>query len=244
MTDIDAMKLARFYAERRNVSSYIGDYSHMISQLSYNPLAIRLCIDSLQFGKDLNTILCNINSEISSYSYKNLLEVLDEKSIAMLEALFLQNHLAREEIAGILECSMDDVANAVQQLRRTSLILIKNNEEGERFYLNDSIRSYLAFSEINMKVRTKILDRFNQNKRFIEDMRGKQREAKISHNNIWYIPANLPSDLQKLIFSAKSNKIKNDLSKVFSLVKEFNSKEDLYGKYIEYWNVRSFLAKK
>lgn len=64
MTDIDAMKLARFYAERRNVSSYIGDYSHMISQLSYNPLAIRLCIDSLQFGKDLNTIYVTLTAKL------------------------------------------------------------------------------------------------------------------------------------------------------------------------------------
>lgn len=242
MNETDALKLARFYAERRNVSSCISDYNNLVSKLRYNPLAIRLSIDSLQFGKDINTILCNINSEINSYSYKNLLEVLDEKSIAMLEALFLQNHLTREEIAGILECSLDDVANAVQQLRRTSLILIKNDDEGERFYLNDSIRSYLAFSEINMKVRTKILEKFNQNKRVIEDIRGKQREANISHNNLWYIPENLPSDLQKLILTAK--RIKNDLSKVLPLAQELSSKEDLYGKYIEYWNIRSFLAKR
>lgn len=76
MTDIDAAILARNYARRRSIQ-YLQDkdFQYISNKLQNNPLAIRLCIDTLlSSGKKLNELLNDVSGDIAEYSYKNLIE--------------------------------------------------------------------------------------------------------------------------------------------------------------------------
>lgn len=245
MTDIDAAILARNYARRRSIQ-YLQDkdFQYISNKLQNNPLAIRLCIDTLlSSGKKLNELLNDVSGDIAEYSYKNLIESISENSVEILELLFLQKSLTREEIAELLGKNIDDIATSIAQLRKTSLLLSSQLDSEEIYYINEGIRNFLMLSERNLKIREQIYNKLRKNQAILNEINNRRKET--HKNNMWFIPGNLPKELQKIIFSiSKQSRKKDNFAEIKKLFNLLTVNEHMYEKYDIYWRMKAHLLSK
>lgn len=240
MDTADAELLARSYARRKSVASINeSDIPKIASKLSNNPLAIRLFVDSVNAsGKKMDEILSDVSGDIAEFSYKNLIEALQPRTIEVLELLFLQKSLTREEIVELTESGVDEIAFAISQLRKTSLLVSSQLDGCEKYDINEGVRSFLTFSQKNMHIREQLLRKIQKNKTILNEI--ENRRLNLNKNNNWFIPTDLPSELQKIIFNCgKVLKKRNRIQEVKKQYAALTMNEKRYEKYDIYWRTKA-----
>lgn len=200
----DAIQLARTYLIKRNG----GLNEHKIEENKlkkiaemcfFNPLAIRLTIDLYLKGGSIDSSIQCANKEIAQFSFRNLIDALSEDAIKVLECLYIKPNITRVDLRDILGLSEDEVAENIQQLSNTSLIIRKTNDEAETYKLGESISNLLLANPRNIEIRGKIQNDIAQRAQAIAVHEQQQRRLGIEKNNINYIDDKLPSALKILL---------------------------------------------
>ncbi|MDD4912492.1 MAG: NB-ARC domain-containing protein [Sideroxydans sp.] len=183
----------------------------IITGCQFNPLAIRLVIDSFIAGKDISSSLQDTTEEVTSFSFANLLEALSDDANNVLEALFVIDRPTRSELCEALEADLDRVSSAIAELVRTSLVLRSDNEAGEVYMLGTSIRELLRSSPRNRKVRSSTLEWVQKTRASAAEALRRQVEKNVSILDILYVPTGTNSSLIPLAGQISAATKKRDL---------------------------------
>ena len=236
----DSLILARSYSIRRNLT-HLGESEFEKTSIACknNPLAIRLTIDAVSAGLELQGAIGKVVGEVTEFSYKNLISSLSIETIKTLELLFINDGLSRVEMADLLNFNLDEVAATLLALRKTSLILVKQEKDhGHEFYaLNDSVRDLLATNPTNIEVRNSLAEEINKKRSKISEIQSDQKKFKIDKLHHNFIPDNIPENLQILIketYQLTSRKRK-DFEKLTILYKQYLNASELYSGEGIFW---------
>ncbi|MDC4717567.1 tetratricopeptide repeat protein [Acinetobacter baumannii] len=257
-----AIHLARTYSSKRGMQPLTEDsYLELTKGCFYNPLAIRLTIDLLLTGRDIPSSLNVANKEIAEFSYNNLINVLSENSIAILEAIFVEDISTRLSLCELLNKSIDEISSAIGELSRTSLISRTSSDQGESYKLSDSVRDLLLISPKNINIRSTVQDLILKRRNLSNEIDIRQNEKEIPTWHSDYIPHDTNHNLKILVTKVNSGVKKgynnteiainlfrnlkdakhiyesNDLyhrsyGRVLELLKDYNLAEEAYKKAI------------
>ena len=146
------INLSRNYFRKRGVQNIEQSTLEKIAEMSnYNPLAIRLTVDLFIKGVDINQSISQSQKDIASFSYKNLIESLNENSIAILEAIYVLSNSTKAELTEFLNFSHEEISESINELSKTSLIIRVTNDFGiDSYKLSDSIRDLLLVNPKNI----------------------------------------------------------------------------------------------
>jgi hypothetical protein len=204
LNENNAKHLARIYATRRNAAGLMNDNAieKIVQRTRFNPLAIRLGVDAYMLGSQLEDALEVAARDVLAFSYTNLLEVISNESIAILECLFLQDPQSRIELAENLSTSIDQIAQGLGELTRTSLIL-RNNENREELYsLYPAIRDLLLINPRDAALRSTIQKKIYQRRESI--LGHETRQGNLSRFHVEYVEPDLPVMVRNICFETNS----------------------------------------
>ncbi|MBF4227766.1 ATP-binding protein, partial [Vibrio anguillarum] len=86
-----SVALARNYFRKRGVMNIQQRTLQDIAKAAnHNPLAIRLTVDLYLKGNDIPESIQRSQKDIASFSYKNLIDAIDDTAVSILEAIFAQ----------------------------------------------------------------------------------------------------------------------------------------------------------
>lgn len=158
-----AIQLTATYSRRRAADVPSERFSELVSGCDFNPLAIRLTVDAFVAGKDLTSATGQTHLQVVEYAYDKLISSLSDPERVFLELLFVSpSPITRDEAAGVLEWSVDQVAETVQQLSRTSLVTRDAGEREEVYSLTSSLRDLLLIQPADAEGRERIQQRIRQ----------------------------------------------------------------------------------
>ncbi|HCM5630907.1 TPA: hypothetical protein N3045_003804 [Klebsiella pneumoniae] len=202
-----AMHLARNYFRKRGVSQLIeSELETIVSKTNYNPLAIRLTVDLFLRGQDLPSSISQSQKDIAAFSYRNLIDTLLPASIAILEAIFSSGASSRNELAEILTLDNDEVAQSVNELSKTSLIIRSlDDSEQDLFSLSDSIRDLLLVNPKNIEVRKHVSETIRKRRIMLQEHSRSQEQRGVTKFDEDYIPSDTPDGLKML--GVETNKL-------------------------------------
>jgi hypothetical protein len=167
-----ATLLARNYLSRRGGAGLdITTTEKLVERTDCNPLAIRICVDGIVTGLDVNSALAQARENILEFSYTNLIRHLPNPSNRVLEGLFAANQkLTRSDLCYLLNTGSDDIAVGVQALLRTSLISRHSEESTESYSLSSSIRDLLLRNPLDEATRSSVFARLAEQESFIQSI--------------------------------------------------------------------------
>jgi len=231
LEDKSAQHLARLYYARRGGDVTGEDNIRKIVKSCFcNPLAIRLTLDLVLKGSELPDSINVANKQIAEFSYNNLIQALTINSIKILEAIFVEDTSTRLSLCEILSMSIDEVADSISELTRTSLINRNINGEKEEYQLNNSVRDLLLQSPRNIEVRNDVQNKIRKRRQISQDIDIKQAENQIHDFHYNYIPVNTNENLKILVkdlnHAFKGGKLKTELA--ISFYKRFSEASILY----------------
>ncbi|MBF4313343.1 hypothetical protein EAY03_26640, partial [Vibrio anguillarum] len=94
-----SVALARNYFRKRGVMNIQQRTLQDIAKAAnHNPLAIRLTVDLYLKGNDIPESIQRSQKDIASFSYKNLIDAIDDTAVSILEAIFAQQVSNRTEL--------------------------------------------------------------------------------------------------------------------------------------------------
>ncbi|MGB8421619.1 NB-ARC domain-containing protein [Paraburkholderia sp.] len=200
LNDGNAKHLARLYATRKNVKELVAEnlVNRVVERSRCNPLAIRLSVDAFALGSPLEESLNNAAKDVLSFSYRNLLEVISEHSVAVVEALFLTDPQTRIELADNIGTSIDAVASGLHELTRTSLVTRDSGRSNETYSLYPALRDLLLVSPRDAKLRQKIQHRILARRTAIAG--DDTRQLKLSPFHPDYVSSDLPPVVRNVLF--------------------------------------------
>ncbi|CAG23179.1 tetratricopeptide repeat protein [Photobacterium profundum] len=200
-----AVHLARTYVTKRGGSPLALDsYATLSKDCHFNPLAIRLTLDLLLTGKALPDSINVANREIAEFSYNNLIEVLDNKSIEVLEAIFVDDNSSRLSLCEILGMSLDEISPAIGELTRTSLISRNSSEDGEFYSLSTSVKELLVISPRNISIRNSVQEKINKRRLLSKEIDITQNEKEIKSWHVAFIPSDTTESLKIIVKEVNS----------------------------------------
>ena len=200
LKDKSASALARAYHNKRGgVSLTSDDYSNIASKCFFNPLAIRLSIDLLMTGRDIPSSVNVANKEIAEFSYKNLIDVLNENSIMVLEAIFVEGSSSRMSLCELLKKTIEEITEAIGELTRTSLISRNSSDDGEFYRLSDSVRELLLVSPSNIRIRSQVQKTITNLRTLAHEIDARQSQNELPKWHTDYIPEDTKESLKILI---------------------------------------------
>lgn len=218
-----AKKLARDYLLRRGGERLPEDRLEALATATgMNPLAIRLALDGYVAGKDLNDALRQTRDNIIRFSYTSLLESLSPLAVEILECLFAAGDpLNRADIATLLGRSVDEAAEALAQLLRTSLLSRQPEADVERFGLSTAIRDLLLSSPQNLAVRQRVNARLREQQTAVTTLR-QSDDVNLSDPLAWnHVPRASPVRIQAMAAKAfRAVRLKQSTTSLFGLVSE------------------------
>ncbi len=225
-----AIHLARTYAIKRGkINLDSSQYKQIAKSCHFNPLAIKLTIDLYVSGEELPLSINKSSEMVAEFSYINLIEKLSEESIQMLEALFTQPDIDRADLHNVLELSLEDITQSINELSKTSLILRKSTADREYFSLSSSIRELLLISPRNIEVRHKIQKKLLKTKDMLLEINRNQEERGIDELNEYFIPYDINDRLKIAIrdLNQSFQDYRIISSKASKLLQEFNSLKEI-----------------
>lgn len=244
-----AINLSRNYLKKRGVHIIDQNILENIAEnANYNPLAIRLTIDLYIKGVDITQSIQQSQKDIASFSYKNLIESLSENSIAILEAIYVLGESIKTELIEFLELSNEEIAESINELSKTSLIIRNTNQEGnDSFKLSESIRDLLLLNPKNIEIRTKISESLKLMKEKILVQTTRNEQLGLTQFDDNYVEPNTDRTVHSLILDLNrflSNPFKNrahselvSIKRKFSDLLLYNAKD-----YQVYFNFSRVLA--
>ncbi|NOR58014.1 MAG: hypothetical protein GQ474_05775 [Sulfurimonas sp.] len=237
-----AIHLARNYFKKRGINDIKqSDLEKIAESSNNNPLAIRLTIDLYLTGKDIPESIVKSQKDITSFSYRNLIDALSENSIDVLETIFSQHSSSRTELVELLEKSNEEIAEAVNELSKTSLIYRSIGvDKIDTYSLSDSIRDLLLINPRNMIIRKKVSESLRKRKSLIQEQFARQRQLGVTEFDETFIEPNT-ADTIKLIV-ADTNKLlgkkkKPSYSDLSTLQQKYNDlMHQCTNSYLFYYN--------
>jgi hypothetical protein len=207
-----SINLARSYFRKRGVQNIEQSTLEKIAErANHNPLAIILTIDLFIKGVDISESIDKSQKDIALFSYKNLIESLNQNSIAILEATYVLSESTKAELTEFLSFSNEEVSESINELSKTSLIIRTNNDFGiDSYKLSDSIRDLLLINPKNIEIRSNISDRLKKIKEKIQSQKTRDEKLGITEFHESYIENDTDRSLHALIV---------DLNKYFSIYK-------------------------
>ncbi|WP_100073941.1 ATP-binding protein [Chryseobacterium camelliae] len=196
-----AVNLSRNYLKKRGVLDFKQeDLEKIASTANNNPLAIRLTIDLYLKDGDIISSISKSQKDIASFSYKNLIEVLKQKSIVILEAIYAIGNPNRSELIEFLNFSKEDIIESINELGKTSLIFRTIDEYGNDIYeLSDSIKDLLLTNPKNIEVRNSITEEVKKRKAKILEQSARIKQLGLSEFDEEYIPDNIDPTIYSLV---------------------------------------------
>lgn len=224
-----ALHLARQYLFSKGETSRDQSLIERITEgCKYNPLAIRLCIDTYINGNDISYAITKTNESVTTFSFTNLLESLSETSQKLLEAIFVLETPTKVDLSESLGLDIDLVSSAIGELGRTSLILRQQTEVTEQYSLSRAIRDLLRSRPNNMHVRTQINAWLRQSKALTSELiktQNKKGILPIDHN---FVPINTPPILIQICKPLDSAIRRRDLNLIGSIEQKLRSQIQSY----------------
>ena len=212
-----ALHLARQYLFSRGQTNRDSALIDRITEgCKFNPLAIRLCIDTYISGNDISSSILKTNENVTLFSFTNLLKSLTDISQKILEAIFVLETPTRIELTESLSLDIDTVSAAIGELGRTSLVQRHEGENGEQYSLSRAIRDLLHTQPNNMLLRTKINAWIRKSKAITSELfksQSKKGIVPIDHN---FTPVDTPAKLIQICKSLESAIRRNDYSSIGS----------------------------
>lgn len=191
-----AVGLARgYFISKGTTVPHPETIERLTSLCDRNPLAIRLSIDRYASGGELDSSAYDVQKDVISFSFSNLLEVLSEQANKALEALFVLEESNRASLCDALSLDMDDVSTAISELARTSLIVRRDGDDGEQYSLGASIRDLLRSSPRNLAVRGTIVNWRARSKATVNEAMRAQHTKNLSPIHSFFIPPNTPASI-------------------------------------------------
>lgn len=196
-----AINLCRSYLRKRGVSDFKQTDIEKIAEVANNnPLAIRLTIDLYIKGGDISQSINKSQKDIASFSYKNLIESLQPNSISILEAIYVIGNSTKSELIEFLDLSNEDIAESLNELSKTSLIVRTTSEFGHDSYnLSDSIRDLLLTNPKNIEVRSKISESLKKRKAKILEQTTRNKQLGLTKFDDEYVDSKTDSSTHALI---------------------------------------------
>ncbi|MDB4367508.1 tetratricopeptide repeat protein [Akkermansiaceae bacterium] len=226
-----AMGLATRYASitgDRNLSK--ENVEQIVTKTDCNPLAIRLTVDFLNKEKPFIESLAQGTHQTIEFSFTNLLETLSEDSIYIIEALYILERASRMEVCGLLDFSVDRAAEALSELRKTSLIIHEIVEAEDFYSLTSSIKEMVIKNPRNISIRGKIQTDFENRSRRIDNHRRITESHDVSSNSRYYIPSDIPDSLYDILITvvrsiraSRNDKIAESHEELNGRISEFKS---------------------
>lgn len=196
-----AVHLCRSYFKRRGVSNFKPeDLENIALKANFNPLAIRLTVDLYVKGVDIIESITKTQKDIAAFSYNNLIESLKEYSIWILEAIYVSGQVSKSQLLDLLELSNEEIAESINELSRTSLIVRDTSETGnDQFKLSDSIKDLLLVNPINISVRSDIYSKIRDRKSKIQEHLNRNQILGINEFDIEYISEHISDTIRALV---------------------------------------------
>ncbi len=181
--------LARSYLNSKGHNVEDPDLPEKISHsCKNNPLAIRISIDLISSGHEINYALQKTEEDVIEFSFTSLLECLTPIENNILETIFSLENPTRSDICGALDCNVDEAATAISRLLKTSLLSREDSTEFEKYTLGSSIRDLLRSHPRNPEIRSKAAQWLAKTKASAESALKLQREKNISPVSPYFIP--------------------------------------------------------
>lgn len=191
-----AISLARAYLSSKGFDARDNDLLERISVgCAFNPLAIRIAIDLYVSGAEVSEALKKSEKEVLEFSFTSLLDQLTDLENNILETVFALEAPNRSEICGALDCGVDEAAEAISKLLKTSLLSRREGDEAERYILGSSIRDLLRAYPRKLATRSKAAEWLVQSRAAAESALRLQFERNISPVDLNYIPLETPASL-------------------------------------------------
>ncbi|MEZ9716204.1 hypothetical protein AB4234_03825 [Vibrio cyclitrophicus] len=205
-----SVALARNYFRKRGVMNIQQRTLQDIAKAAnHNPLAIRLTVDLYLKGNDIPESIQRSQKDIASFSYKNLIDAIDDTAVSILEAIFAQQVSNRTELSQLLDLSYETVVEAVNELTKTTLITREStSEDFDSYKLADSIRELLIFNPRNIDVRKKVSEEIRKRKVVVQELNNRQKQLEIDKYSDEYI-APETADLLTILVNDTNKELKN-----------------------------------
>ena len=205
-----SVALARSYFRKRGVMNIQQKNLQEISKAAnHNPLAIRLTVDLYLKGNDIPESIAKSQKDIASFSYKNLIDALDETAVSILETIFAQQTSNRHELSELLDLTYESVVEAVNELSKTTLIMRESTSEDIDCYkLADSIRELLISNPRNIEVRRKVSKEIRKRKVVIQELSNRQKQLDIDEFSDDYIDPDT-ADILTILVNDSNRVLKN-----------------------------------
>lgn len=242
----DATHLARIYAREKGLSLDETHVEELSERCSYNPLAIKLAIDTLMAGGNFSDSINASQASIAEYSFKKLIEALTDLDICILELTQADVIPSKQEMVEILSVSEDEVVTSLRKLKSTSLLQNHTLSNGEnQWKVNESLRLFISTNQRNVQIRGEIIDVLRRRR-----LRTTEIEAANKNQNlpVWsssFIPSHLPPGLQVLLSEipreldklaeGPKNRKSSLTERISGIYKKLAEVRPLFHSHAEYW---------
>jgi len=193
LSDLDkkaASHLARKY------SSLLGlklqsqeDVDSIVNIGKYNPLSIKLTIEHLAISPcSIVEAAALARDATTDFAFRNLISSLSRNSKRLLECIFAAGlPVSRNEACHLLDMTMEDVSEAVMELRRTSLVGFFHQRDTENIEIQPAARDFMVSSPVDLEART-LVEKRKAKGRVQQDHYTSERSSPLH-------PEYIPSDL-------------------------------------------------
>jgi hypothetical protein len=194
-----AKALAWSYLSKRGVESVTEEeLQTVVETCDRNPLAIRLTLDGFLEGKkSLAEMQTVAKQQVIEFSYRNLIEALPSTVHELLECLFVVSEpVGRTLACNLLNKGLDEISEAFNKVRGTSLVSRVPGNIEELYVLSSSIRDFLVVRPLNLDVRNAIQAELRKTNLRMREIANSQQDANPLQRE--YIPESIPPSVKVL----------------------------------------------
>ena len=178
LTFAGAKGLAWNYLSKRGSERIDEDeIESLVKTCDMNPLAIRLTIDGFIAGiKSLSEMQNLAKQQVIDFSYRNLIDALPPTVHELLECLFVESEpVSRTTACNLLKKDLDEISEAFNRVRGTSLVTRTPGQSEERYTLSSSIRDFLIVRPINLNARNAVQAELRKTKQLVSEIAKSQQ---------------------------------------------------------------------
>ena len=236
LPDKDAQVLALRYARASGFALPNRLASDVARLAGNNPLAVKLTVDLIAKGKDLSDSARWVESEVSQFSYDNLIEALSDNAVRALEAIFAMDLATRADIIAATCVDADAAAEALGELSRTSLVFIDREESVESYGINESVRDFLRVNPRNLKFRAQVQEQLAKRRAIRENNDAVQVSSGLHPASFDFISPGTEDQLAELAIAAnRAARQKGQQRDSVPLLARFRTFESEFGDKELFW---------
>lgn len=121
-----------------------------------NPLAMRLNVDRLQAGGEVQGSIAKTGEDLVNFSFRGLVSALPTIAKNILEILFVVGRSERGEIASFFDDNSSEVPLGIAKLLQTSVVIRTFEEEEEGIEITEAVRLLLRKAPLDIEFRHEV----------------------------------------------------------------------------------------